>query len=100
MPSPVTRQNTGGLIPTVASAAALAIPGGVDTIKVSGVTAITSMLSTPGRRITLIFLAACTLTNGATIKLAGAVNFVATADDAITLVYDGTAWREVARSVN
>ncbi len=36
----------------------------------------------------------------AALKLAGAANFSATADDTLTLVYNGTAWLEVGRSVN
>lgn len=36
----------------------------------------------------------------ASFKLAGAADFVATADDTMTLVYDGTTWSETARSVN
>ena len=36
----------------------------------------------------------------ADIALAGAANFSATADDTLTIVFDGTDWRELARSVN
>jgi len=35
----------------------------------------------------------------ARIFLEGAANFSATADDTLTLVYDGTRWREIARAV-
>lgn len=57
-----------------------------------------------GQQVTLIFNAAITVTNG-TIKLAGAVDFVATTNDTLTLVYNGSGtvagnWIEVARSVN
>ena len=39
-----------------------------------------------------------TFTDGSNLKLNG--NFVTTADDTITLVYDGTNWYEMCRSVN
>lgn len=41
-----------------------------------------------------------TIANSATVKLAGGVNFVGTADDVITLVYSGSSWREKSRSIN
>lgn len=41
-----------------------------------------------------------TLVNGGTIKLAGGVNFVCSADDLITLVLRSGVWREQGRSVN
>jgi hypothetical protein len=46
----------------------------------------------------LIFRGTPTFTDGGNLKLAG--NLVATADDSITLVSDGTAWYETARAVN
>jgi hypothetical protein len=69
--------------------------------RVAGATGITAItVQTVGTEITLKFDGAPTVTNGATLKLAGAANFVATADDVLTLVSDGTAWREKARAVN
>jgi hypothetical protein len=56
-----------------------------------------------GQRITLMFTNGfTTIANGANVKLAGAANFVGTADDTLSLVYDNTtgAWRETGRSVN
>ena len=58
-----------------------------------------------GQQVTLIFRTGVTVTNGTYLKLAGATNFVATADDTLTLVYNGSgttaaAWVEVSRSVN
>lgn len=41
-----------------------------------------------------------TLVNGATLKLAGAANFVGSADDMIVLKKRSTVWYEVSRSVN
>ena len=37
---------------------------------------------------------------GAQFFLQGASDFSATADDTLTIVYDGTYWRETSRSVN
>jgi hypothetical protein len=85
---------------TVASAATLALQGN-GSYKISGTTTITAITGVPaGAEITLIATAAWTLTNGANIQLAGAANFVATADDSITLVSDGTTLWEKSRSVN
>lgn len=54
-----------------------------------------------GQIITLIFGdALTTLVNGATLKLSGAVNFVSTTNDVMTLVFDTVTWFEVSRSVN
>jgi putative cofactor-binding repeat protein len=86
--------------PVVASAASLTIPSGQDYVTISGNTNITFI--TPnghgGRRVTLGFSGTPTVTDGSNLKLAG--NFVATADDTITLACDGTNWIECARSVN
>ena len=84
----------------VASAAALPLPTG-SVFHVTGTTNVTSITSTnfaAGCQITLIFDGALTFTDGNNLKLAG--NFVTTADDTITLVYDGTNWYEMCRSVN
>ena len=87
-------------IRTVASAAALPLDGD-GLYKVSGTTTITSITGVPnGGMIQLWFTGALTLTNGANLKLAGAVNFVTTADDVIELMYDGTTFVEIGRSVN
>lgn len=84
----------------VASAAALPLPTG-SVFHVTGTTTITSITSTnfqSGVTITLIFDGILTVTDGGNLKLAG--NFVTTADDTLTLAYDGTNWYEVCRSVN
>lgn len=88
----------------VASATAIAITGNV--FHVTGTTNITSIsandsggtANAAGTTITIIFDGILTFTDGNNLKLAG--NFVTTADDTITLAYDGTNWYEVARSVN
>jgi hypothetical protein len=56
-----------------------------------------------GRKVTLVFAGASTVTHGAGgIRLAGAANFVAKAGDTITLLYspDLADWIEVARMVS
>lgn len=87
-------------VPTVASAAAVTLPPGSDVFSISGTTTITSIVATgwAGKIVTLVFQGALTVTDGGNILIAG--NFVTSADDSITLVCDGTNWREVARSVN
>lgn len=84
----------------VASASALPLPTG-RVFHVTGTTNITSITATnlqAGVVITLIFDGVLTFTDGNNLKLAG--NFVTTADDTITLAYDGTNFYEVCRSVN
>lgn len=86
------------MFPSVASATSIAIPRDCDAVNVTGTTAITAMTGgTIGKPVTLIFAAAATLThNGSSIKLNGGVNFVASADDSITVLWDGSGWRQVA----
>jgi hypothetical protein len=83
----------------VASAATIAATGNL--FHVTGTTSVTSVSGSgiaAGTQITIIFDGALTFTDGSNLKLAG--NFTTTADDTITLVYDGTNWYEVARAVN
>lgn len=94
---------TGGLIgggTAVASAAAMPLPTGA-VFHVTGTTAITSITSTNfahGACITLIFDGILNFTDGGNLKLASTM--ATTADDTISLCYDGTNWYETARSVN
>ena len=84
----------------VASAAALPLPTG-NVFHVTGTTNITSITATgftAGMVITLIFDDVLTFTDGNNLVLAG--NFVTTANDAITLAFDGTNFYEMARAVN
>lgn len=84
----------------VASAAALPVPTG-RVFHVTGTTNVTSMTSTnfaSGACVTIIFDGILTFTDGNNLVLAG--NFVTTADDTISLCYDGTNWYETGRSVN
>jgi hypothetical protein len=88
-----------GGITTVTAAATVTLPEWNDTFIVSGNTNITSVTASwAKRRVTLIFTGTPTFTDGSNLKLAG--NLVATADDTITLVCDGTNWYETGRSVN
>lgn len=83
----------------VASAAAIAPTGNL--FHVTGTTNITSITSTgiaAGTEITIIFDGVLTFTDGSNLSLAG--NFVTSADDTITLKFDGTNWYEICRSVN
>lgn len=84
----------------VASATALPTPTG-RIFHVTGTTNITSITSTAigaGCIITLVFDGVLTVTDGNNLKLAG--DFITTADDTLTLGYDGTNWYEIARSAN
>lgn len=84
---------------TIASAATVTIPYGVEFAEITGTTTITSVTARPkGTQVTLKFAGALTFTDGSNLKLNG--NFVTTADDTITLVCDGTDWYEIARSAN
>jgi hypothetical protein len=67
-------------IPAVTAAAALPLVGDSRVYQVTGNTNITSV------------------NGGWNLKLAG--NLVATADDSVTIVYDGANWYEKSRSVN
>jgi hypothetical protein len=84
----------------VASAAALPVPTG-RVFHVTGTTSVTSITSTnfqSGVCITLIFDDVLTFTDGSNLVLAG--NFVTSANDTISLCYDGTNWFETSRAVN
>jgi len=54
-----------------------------------------------GQVLTLIFEDGnTTVADGANLHLAGGANFVSSADDVLVLIFDGTHWYEVSRSVN
>lgn len=88
--------------PNIASAATIAIPGYGDVFHVTGNTNITNGITVnaidSGRTVVLIFDSTPTITDTGTSRLAG--NFVATADDTLTLKCDGTNWFELGRSIN
>lgn len=84
---------------TVASASTLVLPDSGELFHISGTTTIDNIQTTyPGRSVMLIFDGALTVTDTGNKKLTAA--FVTTADDSLSLVYDGTNWYEKSRSVN
>jgi hypothetical protein len=88
---------------TVASADQIDAPFHSTIFHVSGTATINSLRKPwiGGWLVTMIFDAAATVTEAGNIDLVGAASFVATANDTLTLAYDGTTgWVEVARSVN
>lgn len=98
--------STGSNVNTsVASAAAVSVSG-LRYAGITGTTTITSLTGgVVGQFVTLKFAGSLTFTNGTPLKLAGAANLSATADDTITLVCtDATVganvWHEVCHSVN
>jgi len=93
----------------VASAGTITLGNG-NYFDITGTTAIDYITTTDwqsGSEVTLQFDASVTVNhntgsvpaNTAAILLSGAGNFAATADDTLTLVYDGTTWREKARTI-
>ena len=76
--------------------------GDVFTLTNSGAISITAFDNAQvGQIITLIFTDGnTTVVDGANLHLAGGVNFVGSADDILVLLWDGTHWYEVSRSVN
>lgn len=98
---PLDNSNTAN-VPVFTNAAATPSVAGFDIWFTgnSGATTITNLTNgSVGQRVTLICGDAnTTLSDAGTLRLNGA--FTCTADDTITLVYDGANWFEVARSVN
>ena len=100
---PISVSNGGngltGIGANVASASTISISGKI--FHVTGTNTITSVSASgisAGTEITIIFDGILTFTDGSNLKLNG--NFVTSADDTITLVYDGTNFYETARSAN
>lgn len=85
---------------SAASAASVTLPlEGPQFFTITGTTNITglSAANNADRKVTLKFADVLTFTDGSgTLRLAG--NYTTSADDTITLVCDGAAWYEVARS--
>lgn len=91
-------------------ASATTVTPTTNTLNITGTTTInhiTTNVLQGGTWLVLMFNDNVTVThdagsppaNTAPILLAGAANFSATANDTLMLVYDGTDWREVARTV-
>ena len=86
---------------SVASAATISLPIGIDVVTISGTTDITEITATghAGRRVTLVFSGILTVVSGGNLRLAG--DFVTAANSTLTLVCgDGANWTEQARSAN
>lgn len=94
---------------TVASANNLTLTTG-NVFSITGTTQITAITNTnwqAGSQIILIFAGILTVKNNtaggastAKMLLNGGVDFVTTANDVLKLVYNGTNWIEVSRSIN
>lgn len=77
--------------------------GGLDMITMSpsgATTVLTLSGGTEGQVLTFYFTNTNTTLLATNFYLAGAVNFVSTASDTLTMIYAGAAWREIGRSVN
>jgi hypothetical protein len=92
----------GGGLPyaTVASAATITIPYGTKVVNVTGSTTITSITANQthaGRVVILKWASGATfdMTDGSNLKLAASIT-TADADDAVTLVCDGTNWHQAS----
>lgn len=86
-------------LPTVASADPLHLPGHLGNVFiVSGTTNFGSISGGyPGREVTLLFSGALTVANGGNLRLNGATAFTTAAGRSLTMVWDGTTWREIGR---
>lgn len=93
----------------VASAGDLVLAGNGNVFHITGTTTINAVTTTnwqAGSMVTFIFDGSVTVkhniaggANTAVMLLAAAGDFSATANDTLTLVYDGTSWFEVCRTV-
>lgn len=94
----------------VASAGDLTLGSAGNSFSITGTTTINAITTTSwqaGSVIMLIFASTPTVKNNtaggastAKILLNGGVDFSATANDVLTLIYDGTNWLECSRSIN
>lgn len=84
---------------TVASASTTTLPENASVIEVTGTTEMKKInASRAGRKVTLVFASTPTVKDGENLKLSA--DLVATADDSLSLVCNGTNWYETGRSVN
>jgi hypothetical protein len=85
---------------SVGSAATITPRGNL--LQVTGAATIATITAPPVPQcIVLVFSAGATVDSGAdNILLAGGADFVATADDTLSLCHTGLSWRETGRSVN
>ena len=86
---------------TVASASTMTIPNTGDFFIISGTTQINGVLNAwTGRKVTLLFQGILTVADAGNIDIAG--NFVTSANDTLTLIFESALnkWVEISRSVN
>jgi hypothetical protein len=95
------RQLDAAALPIIASGSAITLPINGNVFSVTGTTTINTINFAANyvcKSITLIFVSALTLTHGTgtnALRLTGAASKSATANDVITLVSDGTTWRQM-----
>lgn len=83
---------------TVASAGVVTLPFSHDFIEITGTTNINAIsASWKGRKVTLKFADTLSIYSANNMKLNS--TFTSSADDMLTLLYDGVNWREVSRIV-
>lgn len=89
----------------IASAATITLGTDGNYFRITGTTGISAITVTgwnAGSVVILSFAGALTITHGtgaAAIRCAGSVNISITAESQLTLVFDGTLWRETARAI-
>lgn len=86
---------------TLASAATIDTTG-FQRVTISGVAAVSTINGNqPDKLLILRFSGLATISNGATIQLAGGANFVAASTNDVLVLYgDGAVWYEISRSAN
>jgi hypothetical protein len=100
-PNGTRKANNNNLtLPSIASADPLNLPINGNAFIVTGTTNFGTISGGwAGRIVVLKFTDALTIFDGGgSVKLAG--NFTSTADDMLTLLYDGNVWLELSRSAN
>lgn len=93
----------GSAINTYTAASTLSIPVYQDYFYISGnttITAINASFAQIGRILTLQFLGSPTVNSNAVLVLAGGASFAASPGKNLTLRWDGSAWREIARNTS
>lgn len=96
---PLLFTGAGAALKTVASASTMTLPGSRKAYSVTGgVTINTISARDVGCVVTLVFAVSTTVTEAGNIKLGGA--YPGTAGSSLTLIYDGTSWIEIGRSIN
>lgn len=91
--------NRGWLVDQIPSTDPLVLPMNGDVFTVTGNIGFGNLYNDwAGREVTLIFQSSLTVYDGASMHLNG--DFVATPDDVLKLVHNGTYWCEVSRSAN